>query len=49
MIIINYCVALVALATRKVNNDPYLVSLCVTDNTSALNWTLHTSKKSIIG
>jgi hypothetical protein len=23
--------------------------MCVTDNTSALNWTLHTSKKSIIG
>jgi hypothetical protein len=48
-IIINYCTALLVLATRKVNNDPYPVVLCATDNTSALNWTLHTSKKSIIG
>ncbi len=48
-IIIDYCATLVVLATRKVNNDPYPVVLCVTDNTSALNWMLHTSKKSIIG
>jgi hypothetical protein len=48
-IIIDYCTALVVLATCKVNNNPYLVILCITDNTSALNWTLHTSKKSIIG
>jgi hypothetical protein len=40
---------LVVLATCKVNNDPYPVILCITDNTSALNWVLHTSKKSIIG
>ena len=32
----------------KVNNDPHPVILCVADNTSALNWTLHTSKKSMI-
>jgi hypothetical protein len=31
------------------NNDPYPVVLCIMDNTSALNWTLHTSKKSRIG
>jgi hypothetical protein len=47
-IILNYCVALVTLGTQKVNNDPYPVILCITDNTSALNWTLHTIKKSII-
>jgi hypothetical protein len=47
-IIIDYCVALVVFATRKVNNNPYLVVLCITNNTSALNWTLHMSKKSII-
>jgi hypothetical protein len=28
---------------------PHLVVLCVTDNISAKNWMLHTSKKSIIG
>jgi hypothetical protein len=48
-IILNYCASLVTFATREVNDDPYPVVLCVTDNTSALNWTLHTSKKSIIG
>jgi hypothetical protein len=29
--------------------DPHPVVLCVTDNVSAKNWTMHTSKKSIIG
>jgi hypothetical protein len=48
-IIIYYCATIVKFANCKVNNDPYPVVLCVTDNTSALNWTLHTSKKSIIG
>jgi hypothetical protein len=48
-IILNYCASLVTFASKKVNDDPYPVILCVTNNTSALNWTLHTSKKSIIG
>ena len=48
-IILNYCASLVTFASRKVNDDPYPVILCVTDNTSALNWTLHTSEKSMIG
>ncbi len=48
-IIVNYCASLVVFATREVNDDPHPVVLCVTDNTSALNWTLHTSKKSSIG
>jgi len=39
----------VTFASKKINDDPYPVILCVTDNTSALNWTLHTSKKSNIG
>ncbi len=30
-------------------NDPHPVVLCVTDNISAKNWTVHISKKSIIG
>ena len=48
-IILNYCASLVTFASRKVNDDSYPVVLCVTNNTSALNWTLHTSKKSMIG
>jgi hypothetical protein len=48
-IIMNYCASLLVFKTRKINNDPHPVVLCVMDNTSALNWTLHTSKKSIIG
>ncbi len=48
-IIINYCASLVAFAIQKVNNDPHPIVLCITDDTSALNWTLHTSKKSRIG
>jgi hypothetical protein len=48
-IILNYCASIVMLATRKINNNPHPFILCVTDNMSALNWTLHTSKKSIIG
>ena len=45
----NYCASLVTFASKKINDDPYPVVLCVTDNTSALNWALHTSKKSSIG
>jgi hypothetical protein len=48
-IIMNYCASLLVFKTRKINNDPHLVVLCVMDNTSALTWTLHTSTKSIIG
>jgi hypothetical protein len=48
-IILNYCALMVTPATRNINDDPHPVILCVTDNTSALNWTLHTSMKLIIG
>ena len=48
-VIVNYCPSQVVFATQLVNNDPHPAVLCVTDNTSALNWTLHTSKKSSIG
>jgi hypothetical protein len=48
-IIINYCASLVIFSTREVNDDSHPVVLCITDNTSALNWTLHTSKKTSIG
>jgi hypothetical protein len=47
--IMNYCASLLDFETWKINNNPHPVVLCITDNTSALNWTLHTSKKSIIG
>ncbi len=48
-IIINYCASLVTFDTQGVGNDPYPVVLCVTDNTSALNWTLYMSKKLMFG
>ncbi len=47
-IILNYCASIVVFENCKVNKDPHPVVLCVTDNTSALNWTLHVSKKLII-
>jgi hypothetical protein len=49
MIIINYYTAITALLETQITNDPHLVVLSVTDNISAKNWTLHTSKNSIIG
>ena len=49
-VILNYCGSLVALNQNDgLTSDPHPTVLCVTDNMSAKNWTLHTSKKSIIG
>ena len=48
-IVINYCAAISAITEVNDINDPHPVVLCVTDNISAKNWTVHTSKKSIIG
>jgi len=48
-IIINYCAAISAILEDNDIADPHPVVLCVTDNISAKNWTVHTSKKSIIG
>ena len=48
-IIINYCAAISAVLRDKNITDPHPVVLCVTDNISAKKWTVHTSKKSIIG
>ncbi len=48
-IIINYCGALRAYLEDGHEEDPHPVVLCVTNNVSAKNWTMHTSKKSIIG
>ncbi len=48
-IIINCCGALTAYLEDGLDKDPHLVVLCITDNVSAKKWTMHTSKKSIIG
>jgi hypothetical protein len=52
VVILNYCAALEtikALSEEGLIDDPNPIVLGVTDNRSALNWTIHTSKKSIIG
>jgi hypothetical protein len=48
-VIINYCTALHVVQTSPITNDPHPVILNVTDNSSALSWTLHTCKQSKIG
>jgi hypothetical protein len=44
MVIINYCAALHVVWTSLVTDNPHSVILNVTDNSSALSWTLHTCK-----
>jgi hypothetical protein len=46
---INYCVALHVVWTSPVTDNPHPVILNITDNSSALSWTLHTCKLSKIG
>ncbi len=49
-VILNYCATLEVIATTtNVTDDPHPVVLNVTNNTSALNWTLHSCKTSRIG
>jgi hypothetical protein len=48
-VIINYCAALHIFRTINVTEDPHPVLLNITDNASALSWTLHTCKRSRIG
>ncbi len=49
-VIINYIAALHVLQTTpNITDDPYPVLLNITDNSSALSWTLHTCKRSRIG
>jgi hypothetical protein len=48
-VIINYIAALHILRTTNITKDPYSVLLNITDNSSALSWTLHTCKRSRIG
>ncbi len=48
-IIINYCGALTVYLEKGHEEDPHPVVICIINNVSAKNWTMHTSKKSIIG
>jgi hypothetical protein len=47
--IINYCAALHVVQTSPITDDPHPVILNITNNSSALSWTLHTCKQSKIG
>ena len=48
-IIINYLASLHVIQTTSFTNDPYPVILNMTDNKSALSWTMHSCKRSKIG
>jgi hypothetical protein len=49
MVIINYCAHLHVVRTSPVTDDPHPVILNVTNNSSALSWTLHTCKQLKMG
>ncbi len=49
MVIINYCTTLHVVWTSPITVDPHPVILNITDNSSAMSWTLHTCKQSKIG
>ncbi len=49
MVIINYCAALHVVRTSPITDNPHPVILNITNNSSALSWTLHTCKQSKIG
>ncbi len=48
-VIINYCTALHVVRTSPVTDDSHPVILNITNNSSALSWTLHMCKRSKIG
>ena len=48
-VIINYCAAVVVFETHVIMYDPHPIILNLTDNISALNWTMHASKDFLIG
>jgi hypothetical protein len=48
-VIINHCTMLHIVTTTLATNDPYPVLLNVTDNASALSWTIGACKKSKVG
>lgn len=47
--IISYCAAYVVLMAKGWPSDPFPVILNITDNISAMNWTNHACKESMIG
>jgi hypothetical protein len=49
MVIINYCATFHVVWTSLITDDPTPVILNVTNNSSALSWTLHTCKRSKFG
>jgi hypothetical protein len=49
MVIINYVASLFVITTTTFTSDPFPILLNVTDNMSALSWTTHACRKSIIG
>ncbi len=49
MVIINYCATLYVVWTSPITDYPHPVILNITNNSSALSWTLHTCKQSKIG
>ena len=49
MVIINRCATFHVVQTSPITNNLHPVILNVTDNSSALSWTLHTCKRSKIG
>ena len=48
-VFVNYCASLHTLTTTKFTEDPYPVLLSITDNTSALSWTIKACRSSNIG
>jgi hypothetical protein len=48
-VIINHCAALHFVQTSPITDNPHPVILNITNNSSALSWTLHTCKQSKIG
>jgi hypothetical protein len=47
-VIINYCAAITAMLGCQITTDPHPMALCMTDSICTNNWTMYTSKKSII-
>ncbi len=45
MVVINYCAALHVVWTSPITDNPHPVFLNITDNSSALSWTLHMCKQ----
>jgi len=49
VVVISYAAAYTVITTEQTTNDPCPIVLNVTDNMSALSWTIHACKQSAIG